>query len=110
MKGIRQLVLILILSNCQFVFSQTTVVYNSTTSTLNGKPFFVKGIYTGGGADLGKMRETGFNVVMNYATRDMDESQALTFLDDAENHDLYVLFHFNKSCIVNGCISPRMVR
>ena len=39
---------------------------------------------------------------MNYATRGMDESKALAFLDDAENHDLYVLFHFNKSFLING--------
>ena len=91
----------MIFLNVAFTFSQSKVVYNSTTSTINGEPFFVKGIYTGGNADLKKIGDLGINVVMNYSTRDMEQSQALKFLDEAQSHNLYVLFHINKDDIID---------
>ena len=92
---------LILCSGVQMLSAQTKVEYNSIKSTLNGEPFFVKGTYTGSSPNFKKIKEAGFNVVMSYGTRNMSESAALNFLDEAHDHGLYILFNFNADDITS---------
>ena len=106
------IILLIIVIQCQLVVSQgSVVVYNSDSgeSTINGMPFFAKGIYTDYGDALtlnwSAIKDQGFNVVQSYRFRDLDNLGITTFLNNAQTEGVYVLFMIRPSYVKNGDIN-----
>lgn len=90
-----------LLATVQLLQAQNLVEFSRNVSTLNGQPFFVKGMYVSSGANLAKVRDIGVNVIMSYGTRSLTETAAINFLNDAAQNDLYVLFQLNPNKVKN---------
>ena len=96
----RKLLLLMALA-FQLLNAQTVVTYTGNESTLNGQPFFVKGMYCSANPNLSKMKDLGVNVVMSYGTKNMDVTAATNFLNLAEQNGMYVLFQLSSTKVIN---------
>ncbi len=90
-----KLLLLPILLNCGATIAQSNIVTINSGGNLelNGTPFFMNAIYSGGGfvaaTDLTRMRDAGINTVLAYGQRDMD------YLDRVQAAGLKVIMDFS---------------
>ncbi|GGZ86039.1 T9SS type A sorting domain-containing protein [Algibacter mikhailovii] len=108
MKNKLVLVLILLLSINKVVSQGSVVVYNSQAgiSTINGTPFFPKGIYTGNGVALSldweNIKNQGYNIIQSYHFPNLSDANILTVMNRAEIEGVYVLFMLNQNDVSGG--------
>ena len=82
MKRNNKIIIVLILSFFYFIsLSQsTTIIYNNNTSTIDGVPFFPKGVYAVNPENMAGAASHGFNVVQSYQQPTLPDDQMQRFL------------------------------
>lgn len=103
MKRNNKIIIVLILSFFYFIsLSQsTTIIYNNNTSTIDGVPFFPKGVYAVNPENMAGAASHGFNVVQSYQQPTLPDDQMQAYMDTALSHGLYVLFGMDKDKVKN---------